>query len=116
MNLRPAITVPLPWIIVIYGTFFGRGERVRRRKRRRRLIHFPRTLSFTTEGKWFIGILLAIAIAAVNTGNNLLYLVVATLLSLIIISGFMSESALRKERTRRAAFPKRAFKGSEGPG
>ena len=115
MNLRPAITVPLPWLIVIYGKFFSKRTRARRRIRRRRLIHFPRTLSFTTEGKWFIGILLAIAIAAINTGNNLLYLVVATLLSLIIISGLMSESALRKVRTRRVSFPKRAFKGSAVP-
>ena len=115
MNLRPAITVPLPWIMVIYGKFFGKRARARRRIRRRRLIHFPRTLSFTTEGKWFIGILLAIAIAAINTGNNLLYLVVATLLSLIIISGFMSESALRKVRTRRVSFPRRAIKGSAVP-
>jgi len=115
MNLRPAITIPLPWLMVAYGKLAGRRARARRRMKRRRLIHFPRTLSFTTEGKWFTGILLAIAIAAINTGNNLLYLVVATLLSLIIISGFMSESALRKVRTRRVSFPKRAFKGSAVP-
>lgn len=115
MSLRPAITVPLPWIIVLYGRFFGKRARARRRIRRRRLIRFPRTLSFTTEGKWFTAILLVIALAAINTGNNLLYLVVATLLSLIIISGFMSESALRKVRTRRVSFPRRAFKGAPVP-
>jgi len=101
--------------MVVYGRFFGKRARARRRIRRRRLIHFPRTLSFTTEGKWFTGILLVIALAAINTGNNLLYLIVATLLSLIIISGFMSESALRKVRTRRVSFPKRAFKGTSVP-
>jgi uncharacterized protein (DUF58 family) len=50
-----------------------------------------RFLRFTPEGKWFIFISIAIGFAAVNTGNNLLYLVLAMLLSLIIASGFLSE-------------------------
>ncbi len=112
MNIRPVITVPLPWLIVLYGIFFGKRARVKRRRMRRRILKFPRSLSFTAEGKWFIGILLVIAVAALNTGNNLLYLVVATLLSLIIISGIMSESSLREVRTRRVSFPRRAFKDS----
>jgi uncharacterized protein (DUF58 family) len=48
-----------------------------------------------------MSILLVIGLAAINTGNNLLYLVVATLLSLIIISGVMSESTLKKLGARR---------------
>ena len=52
---------------------------------------FNRFLRFTPEGKWFIFISIAIGFAAVNTGNNLLYLVLAMLLSLIIASGFLSE-------------------------
>ncbi|MFQ5737252.1 MAG: DUF58 domain-containing protein, partial [Thermodesulfobacteriota bacterium] len=115
MNLRPAITVPRPWSRVLSGRLFDKRSRARRRKRRRRLLKFPRSLRFTTEGKWFIGILLVIAVAALNTGNNLLYLVVATLLSLIIISGVMSESTLRKVRPRRVSIPRRAFKDSPVP-
>jgi uncharacterized protein (DUF58 family) len=50
-----------------------------------------RFLRFTPEGRRFIIISLAVGFAAVNTGNNLLYLVLAMLLSLIIASGFLSE-------------------------
>lgn len=54
-----------------------------------------RFLRFTPEGKWFIFISIAIGFAAVNTGNNLLYLVLAMLLSLIIASGFLSEWGIK---------------------
>ena len=59
------------------------------------LFILPRTLSFTKEGKKFIAILFLIGIAAINTGNNLLYLIVAMMLSIIVISGILSESTLR---------------------
>lgn len=112
MRLRPAITVPLPWIIVLYGRFFGKKAPPRAIARRGALFKFPRSLSFTGEGKLFMGILFLVAIAAINTGNNLLYLLIATLLSLIVISGIMSESVLAKLNARRVSFPHRAFKGS----
>jgi uncharacterized protein (DUF58 family) len=54
-----------------------------------------RFLRFTPEGKWFIAISVAIGFAAVNTGNNLLYLVLAMLLSLIIASGILSEWGIK---------------------
>ena len=72
---------------------------------------FPRSLSVTREGKWYIGVLILIGVAAINTGNNLLYLVVATLLSLIIISGLLSESTLRAINAERR-LPALVFKGS----
>ncbi|MBI2411589.1 MAG: DUF58 domain-containing protein [Deltaproteobacteria bacterium] len=109
MNLRPAISVPLPWLIILFGKVFGKkGVEPRSRKR---LFKFPRSLSVTREGKWFIGILLFIGVAAINTGNNLLYLVVATLLSLIVISGIMSESTIRAVTVERT-LPKRVFKNT----
>ncbi|PID39151.1 MAG: DUF58 domain-containing protein [Proteobacteria bacterium] len=54
-----------------------------------------RRLRFTREGKYFVGLTFAIGFAAINTGNNLLYLVLGMLLTLIVGSGVLSEIALR---------------------
>ncbi|MCS6901364.1 MAG: DUF58 domain-containing protein [Myxococcales bacterium] len=51
-------------------------------------------LRVTREGKWFIGITLGVGLAAMNTGNNLLYLLFGVLLSLIVVSGVLSEVSL----------------------
>jgi uncharacterized protein (DUF58 family) len=67
-----------------------------------------RFLRFTPEGKWFIFISIAIGFAAVNTGNNLLYLVLAMLLSLIIASGFLSEWGVKGLEVKRI-FPPYIF-------
>ncbi len=55
----------------------------------------PRRLRFTREGKFFLGITLGVGFAAINTGNNLLYLMLGLLLALIVVSGVMSEISLR---------------------
>ncbi len=55
----------------------------------------PRRLRLTREGKLFVGITFGVGLAAINTGNNLLYLLLGMLLSLIVISGVMSEISLR---------------------
>jgi uncharacterized protein (DUF58 family) len=55
----------------------------------------PRRLKFTREGKFFIGITLGVGFAAINTANNLLYLLLGMLLALIVVSGVMSELSLR---------------------
>lgn len=55
----------------------------------------PRRLRLTREGKLFVGITFGVGLAAINTGNNLLYLLLGMLLSLIVISGVMSEVSLR---------------------
>src|ERR1700704_3747249 len=49
----------------------------------------------TRAGLVYIGITVVIGIAAINTGNNLLYIVVAALLSAILISGIASALVLR---------------------
>lgn len=54
-----------------------------------------RRLKFTREGKFFIGITFGVGFAAMNTANNLLYLMLGMLLALIIVSGVMSELSLR---------------------
>jgi uncharacterized protein (DUF58 family) len=54
-----------------------------------------RTLAFTATGFRFILLTLAVGIAAINTGNNLLYLILAMMLSFIVLSGILSEQTLR---------------------
>jgi uncharacterized protein (DUF58 family) len=56
---------------------------------------WPRRLKVTREGKYFIFITFGVGVAAINTGNNLLYLLLGMLLSLIIVSGVLSELSLR---------------------
>ena len=63
--------------------------------RLRRWFRPPRRLSFTREGKYFVGITFGVGFAAINTGNNLLYLLLGMMLSLIIASGLLSEMSLR---------------------
>ena len=60
-----------------------------------------RKLKFTREGKYFLGITLGVGFAAINTGNNLLYLLLGMMLSLIIVSGVMSELSLRNLTVKR---------------
>src|SRR6202046_1191167 len=55
----------------------------------------PRRLRFTREGKFFVGITLGVGFAALNTANNLLYLLLGMLLALIVVSGLMSDLSLR---------------------
>ena len=64
---------------------------------------FPRKLKFTKEGKILIGITLGIGFAAINTGNNLMYLVLGMLLSLMVVSGILSELSLRGVVVERTA-------------
>ncbi len=71
---------------------------------------FPRTIRPTREGWWFIGASFAVGLAATNTGNNLLYLILAMMLSFMVISGVLSEQTMRHlalERDR----PRRLFAG-----
>lgn len=51
-------------------------------------------LRITREGKWYLGITTSVGLAAMNTGNNLLYLLFGLLLSLVIVSGVLSEVSL----------------------
>ena len=64
----------------------------------------------TREGKYYVGITLGVGFAAVNTGNNLLDLLLGMLLSLIVVSGVMSDLSLRGLTVRRR-LPARAQVG-----
>jgi uncharacterized protein (DUF58 family) len=70
-------------------------------------LKLPRRLRITREGKYYVGITLGVGFAAINTGNNLLYLLLGLLLALIIISGVLSEMSLRHLRITRR-LPRRA--------
>ncbi|MFZ3072796.1 MAG: DUF58 domain-containing protein [Thermodesulfobacteriota bacterium] len=109
MNIRPTISAPLPYLAMAGSLIFGKKKAERRSIQE--MLRFPRTLEFTKEGARFIVLLFVIGFAAINTGNNLLYLVVAMMLSLIVISGLMSESTLRDISVKRTA-PRRAYKNS----
>ena len=67
----------------------SRGGRPRPKRR------FLRGLRFTRQGKLYTAVTLGVGIAAVNTGNNLLFLVLGLMLGLILVSGILSEMTLR---------------------
>jgi len=58
-------------------------------------IYPHRSLRLTREGWFFLIVTVAIGLAALNTGHNLFYLVFAMLVSLIVVSGLLSERAVR---------------------
>jgi uncharacterized protein (DUF58 family) len=55
-----------------------------------------RSIRPTPDGVRFLVLTFGIGIAAINTGNNLLYLLLAMMLSLIVISGVLSEQMLKR--------------------
>lgn len=55
-----------------------------------------RALQLTREGWIFIGGTIAIGLAALNTGHNLFYLIFAMLVSMVAVSGLLSERQVRE--------------------
>jgi len=70
----------------------------------------PSEIKVTREGKFFVGLTLGVAFAAISTGNNPLYLVLGMLLALLIGSSIMSELNLRDLAVMRK-LPRRAQVG-----
>ena len=64
----------------------------------------------TREGVAYLGVALVIGIAALNTNNNLLFIVLAAMLAAIAVSGFASASVLRGLRLD-VVMPENAFAG-----
>ncbi len=112
--IRPVISAPLPWLTFVAARTLGKKTLSTKAAPAAGPVWFPRSLRFTREGKWFTAFLFFTGIAAINTGNNLLYLIVAALLSIIIISGFISESTLRGIGVSRK-LPSRIFKDAATP-
>jgi uncharacterized protein (DUF58 family) len=69
--------------------------------RRNRLLRPPRVLRATRAGWCFVAIIFGVGFAALNTGNNLLYLVLALMLAFLVLSGLLSETSLRGIRIER---------------
>ncbi len=64
----------------------------------------------TREGVLYLAIVLVILVAAVNTGNNLLYMVAGAMLAAIVVSGIASARVLRGLELD-VALPQNAFAG-----
>ena len=77
-----------------------------------RRYRLPRHLRVPFAGKVFLLVTLGVGVAAVNTGNNLLYLALSLNLSLILLSGVLSEGTLRHV-TLKARLSSEAFAGGE---
>ena len=60
-----------------------------------------RRISFTAGGLAFTLGTFAVGFAAMNTGNNLLYLLLGSMLGFIAVSGWLSEQAIRDVRVER---------------
>ena len=72
----------------------------------------PRRLRPTRAGWIFFALTFGVGFAALNTGNNLLYLVLALMLAFLVLSGVLSESALRGIEVRRR-LPRELVAGEE---
>lgn len=55
-----------------------------------------RSTRVTSDGTRFLLFTLAVSVAAINTGNNLFYLLLAMMLSVVMMSGIVAELCLRK--------------------
>lgn len=74
----------------------------------RELLRPPRRLRFTRAGWLFTGGALAVGVAAIPTGNNLLFLLLGAMLGFIAVSGWLSEQTIRQlsvERRISHGFP-----------
>lgn len=61
----------------------------------------PRRLKLTREGRFYIFITFGVGFVGVLTANNLLYVLLGVLLSLIVVSGVLSEASLQGLRVTR---------------
>ncbi len=86
------------------------SQRVPRLRRLIRWVYRNRSIRLTPEGVRFLLFSAAVGLAAINTGNNLLYLLLAMMLSLIIVSGILSEQCVKQLILRRR-LPAHVFAG-----
>jgi uncharacterized protein (DUF58 family) len=70
--------------------FVGRLPEAAQARARRRVRARP-----TREGVWFLLLVLAVVLAALNTGNNLLYMVLGSLLAALVLNNVLAEWNLR---------------------
>jgi uncharacterized protein (DUF58 family) len=70
-----------------------------------------RTIRPTREGWWCLAVTVGLGLTAMNTGNNLLYLLESMVLALIVVSGALSEQSVRGVRVL-ARLPDEIFAGT----
>ena len=77
-------------------------ERAAGRASRVRSFFRPRhQLKVTRAGRTFLVVTLGVGLGALNTGNNLLYLVLGLMLATIVVSGILSEACLKHLEVKR---------------
>ena len=80
-------------------SFFRRKKKKRTGPEKADLFRrWPRRLKFYREGFWLLFMVFGLGIAAINTGHNLLYLLLGFLLAIISLSGVFSERVLKHAR------------------
>ncbi len=67
----------------------------------RRLLRPPRRLRFQRPGTMFCVGATVMGVAAIATGNNLLFLLLGAMLGFIVLSGWLSEQMIRRVEVRR---------------
>lgn len=60
-----------------------------------------RKIEISTGGKWFLLFTVLLGVAAINSGNNVIYLIESLLLSALIFSGILSEFTVSRAQFRR---------------
>lgn len=70
-----------------------------------------REVRLSRPGKVFVGLTLALGFSAVNTGNNVLFLLVSMMLAIMVLSGFVAVANLW--RVRAAVLPGQIFTAGE---
>lgn len=53
-----------------------------------------RKLNVSVAGKWFLALTILLGVVAINSGNNVIYLIESMLLSSLILSGILSELSI----------------------
>jgi uncharacterized protein (DUF58 family) len=68
-----------------------------------------RKIQISTGGKWFLLFTVLLGVAAINSGNNVIYLIESLLLSALLFSGILSEFTVSRAGLRRV--PSQAVAG-----
>lgn len=90
------LATPSARVPALLRTAAGRGLRVVRR-----LLRPPRRLRFQRSGTMFCLGATVMGVAAIATGNNLLFLLLGAMLGFIVLSGWLSEQMIRRVGVRR---------------
>ncbi len=75
---------------------------------------FPLSFAITAQGVLYLAMILVMSLAALNTSNNLLFLVFATLISTFVVSSVFSWSSL-KQISLSLQVPENVFEGEKVP-